>query len=89
MPNAFTPNNDNKNDLFRPIINCPTSEYSILIVNRYGQEIFSSNTPSDSWDGTFNGQKEGVGVYFYLVKVKFNYPNAQYEIYKGDVSLIR
>lgn len=89
IPNAFTPNADNKNDFFRPILNCPAAEYSFKIFNRYGQEIFASINPDDKWDGTINGSDAELGVYFYLLKITFAIPNAKEELYKGDVSLLR
>jgi len=89
MPNAFTPNGDNKNDKFRAILSSPVQAYNLLIMNRYGQEIFKTEDPKIGWDGTFNGQDQEVGVYYYLVKVKFDYPDAVEEMYKGDISLLR
>ena len=89
IPNAFTPNNDNKNDLFKPIFKCPTLNYQLLIVNRYGQEIFKTNNVLDAWNGLVNNQEQELGVYYYLIKVKFDIPNAEDQIFKGDITLIR
>lgn len=89
IPNAFTPNNDSRNDLFRPIFRCPVDRYEILIVNRYGQEIFKTNNIYEAWNGLVNNQEQELGVFYYLIKVKFNYPNSKEEIIKGDVTLIR
>jgi len=89
IPNAFTPNGDQHNDIFRPLIRCPLLIYNFKIYNRYGQEIFSSNNPLEGWDGRFNGQREDLGTYYYLIKVHFDAPGAQEEYYKGDVTLVR
>lgn len=89
LPNAFTPNADNKNDFFRPIFNCPTAQYSLKIFNRYGQEIFTTDNPMDKWEGKINGRDAELGVYYYLLKVTFAIPNAKEEMYKGDISLLR
>lgn len=89
IPNAFSPNTDNKNDFFKAIINCPTQEYTLKIFNRYGQEVFSTNNSMDKWDGLFNNRELEVGVYYYFIKVKFDIPNAKEEMYKGDITLIR
>lgn len=89
IPNAFTPNKDGRNDVFRTLVFCPTVRFSLIIVNRYGEVIFKTDSPSDAWDGTFNHQEQETGVFYYLVKVLFDYPGAQDEIYKGDVSLLR
>lgn len=89
IPNAFTPNNDNKNDRFLPIFNCPVQRYELMIVNRYGQVIFKSQNVLEGWDGQFNGQNLDLGVYYFLINVTYNYPNAKNQIYKGDITLIR
>lgn len=89
IPNAFTPNSDNKNDGFKTLLFGPYQKFSLLIMNRYGQEVFKSDNPNELWDGRFNNQEQEMGVYYYLIKVKFDYPNAQDEIYKGDISLLR
>lgn len=89
IPNAFTPNGDGRNDFFGPIINCPVINYSIMIVNRYGQEVFTSRNPAEKWDGKFNNMDQQLGVYYYLAKVKFDYPESVNEIYKGDFTLIK
>ena len=89
IPNAFTPNNDAKNDQFKPIFNCPILNYELLIFNRYGQEVFKTKNSTAAWDGTFSNQEEGLGVYYYLIKVQFDTPNSIEQIYKGDLTLIR
>ena len=67
VPNVFTPNGDGKNDVFA--ITCSgTSSYSISIFNRWGQEIFTSNSVNISWDGRTNaGVKVSDGTYFYII----------------------
>lgn len=89
IPNAFSPNNDNKNETFKVFTNCPVMEYKLLIFNRFGQSVFQSNDIAMGWNGKFRGLEEVVGVYYYLIKAKFDYPGAPEEIYKGDITLIR
>lgn len=89
IPNSFTPNNDGKNDGFRALLTGPFQSYSLIIVNRYGQEIFKTNDPNERWDGRFNNQVQELGVYYYLIKIKFDYPDAVEEMYKGDITLLR
>ena len=89
VPNVFTPNGDGKNDFFKALLFSPTKEYKLIVVNRYGQEIFKSHDPNMGWDGNYNNQPEVLGVYYYLIKVIFDYAGAKEEIYKGDVTLIR
>ena len=86
FPNAFTPNGDTRNDVFRPVFNGYHRFHSFIIVNRWGQTIFESNTTDQSWDGTFNGVPQDIGVYYYYLK--YDCGGATMEA-KGDVTLIR
>lgn len=67
IPNAFTPNNDGKNDCFgiRRWGNVKVKEFSIF--NRWGQKVFSTTSPSGCWDGTFNGVPQATGGYVYVI----------------------
>jgi len=86
-PNAFTPNGDGKNDKFRPILVGYQSIRYFRIFNRYGQEIFSTDNIEKAWDGTFNGQPQEMGVYYWMLGVKDRFGKDFEE--KGDVTLIR
>lgn len=89
IPNAFTPDKNGRNDFFKPLLECPTLSYALKIFNRYGQEIFASTNPSDKWDGTSQNKELELGVYYYFLKVQFDYPGSKEEMYMGDISLIR
>lgn len=68
IPNMFSPNGDNINDIFRVESNF-IEEQDIVIYNRWGEEIFSSNEPDAEWDGTYNGKPVSSDVYAYYVKI--------------------
>jgi gliding motility-associated-like protein len=89
IPNIFTPNGDNLNDRFRILTACLIDQFSIMIYNRFGEQVFYTENYNQAWDGTFNGQLLNAGVYYYLLKVQFRKPNAQPEIYKGDITMVR
>jgi len=65
-PNVFTPNNDGINDHFNVTINGIASFESVKIYNRYGQLIFSTTSPTEYWDGTYNGRILPVGTYYWV-----------------------
>ena len=88
IPNAFTPNGDGINDGFKPLLSTSYTTYSIVIMNRWGQEVFNADSPNKIWDGSFNGVEEEMGVYYYLIKIKYGDGEAE-EMYKGDITLIR
>lgn len=67
FPSAFSPNNDGKNDLFRPITLGRREVETFRVVNRYGQTVYESRQSSLGWDGTMNGKPADVGTYFYLI----------------------
>ncbi|MFT3981010.1 MAG: gliding motility-associated C-terminal domain-containing protein [Ferruginibacter sp.] len=68
IPNAFTPNGDGLNDVFRPIpVGVARTEY-FRIFNRYGETIFETNQWMKGWDGTFKGKKQSIGAYIWVIK---------------------
>lgn len=63
LPNAFTPNGDGLNDVYRgKPIGIKDFRY-LKIFNRFGQQIFSTTDYQNGWDGTFKGKKQNSGVY--------------------------
>jgi gliding motility-associated-like protein/uncharacterized repeat protein (TIGR01451 family) len=87
MPNVFTPNNDNVNDVFKPIYDLNIQDYQLLILNRWGNVMFTSTAPSSGWDGTVNGNEASEGVYFW--KVNFTDSYGKSDVMHGNVTLIR
>ena len=91
LPNSFTPNDDNKNDIFLPKA-ANIDEYEMLIFNRWGEQIFSSNDLSSGWNGkTAKGNLAQIDVYVYVVNFKFINANGKLQKHNrvGKVSLIR
>lgn len=90
IPNTFTPNGDGFNQKFQPIFKYGIieSSYKLRIFNRWGEEIFTSSTVEDGWDGTFNGKKSPDGVYIWTMEFKDQ--NTQ-KLHKerGHVNLLR
>ncbi len=69
IPNAFTPNGDGLNDVFRitPLDNYIVDRFSIY--NRWGAVIFNATDPYKGWDGTINHQPQSIGAYIYYVQM--------------------
>ena len=67
MPNVFTPNADQINDVFGPIEMVHYENYHLEIRNRWGKLIFETTNPQIYWDGTFNEEDCTEGVYFWQV----------------------
>lgn len=66
IPNAFTPNNDGVNDVFY-VYGVGITKIDTYIYNRWGENIFHSESLSEGWDGTYHGYKSPLEVYVYLV----------------------
>ncbi len=98
MPNAFTPNNDNMNDRFKPIIIFYNSKIKMSIFNRWGQKIYSEEKLYNDmrwWDGYFEGKPIPDGVYIYTISYKACtlkegkiYSDQKINL-KGNVTLLR
>jgi gliding motility-associated-like protein len=87
VPNAFSPNGDLKNDIFRPIpVGVVTTEY-FRVFNRYGQVMFETNQYLKGWDGTYKGVPQPVGNYVWVVKGKAR--SGKVIEMKGNVVLVR
>lgn len=68
LPNAFTPNGDGLNDIFRPIpVGIRSTEY-FRVFNRYGQIMFETKEWMKGWDGTYKGKKQVSGTYVWTIK---------------------
>ena len=87
FPSAFTPNNDGRNDLFRPITVGTHQITAFRVQNRWGQVVFSTGDELRGWDGTFNGKPQDMATYFYYVKYKC--ADGDYYEDKGEVMLMR
>lgn len=70
LPNSFTPNADNQNDLFTPFPFCFIPQVDFQVFNRWGQLVFKTTDPNLNWDGNnLQGEPLPAGVYFYKCKV--------------------
>ncbi len=86
IPNAFTPNNDGKNDIFK-VYGSSIREIDMKIYNQWGNAVFETKDNNLGWNGTQNGKHQPMGVYMYIIKIRLN--NEDSFIKKGSVTLIR
>ena len=93
IPNSFTPNYDNINDVFKPVFSpygLDTKTYSLEIFNRWGKELFSTKDYTKGWDGTVqNKGDEALKPDVYIYKVRYKDLNGQAYDQIGDVTLIK
>lgn len=87
FPNAFTPDGDGRNELFGPIGHY-IEEFEMMIFDRWGELIFTTQDVNVMWDGTVNGRGEATtGVYVYKYRAAGHYFEPVEGM--GHVTLIR
>lgn len=86
IPNAFTPNNDGRNDLFK-VYGSSVTAAEIKIYNQWGVMLYETKDNQKGWDGTHKNNPQPVGLYVYVVKVRLS--NEDTFIKKGTIRLIR
>ena len=69
VPNAFTPNGDGENDVFKPLIPAPVSNYRMQIWNAWGELVFETRNYLQGWDGTYKSARQSIGTFIYLISL--------------------
>lgn len=85
IPNAFSPNGDGINDVFR-VVATNALDIHMLIYNRWGEVVYDNGNTSPQWNGTYKGKQQEIGVYVYLITI--TYTDGTAVIKKGNVTLI-
>lgn len=88
MPDAFTPNNDGKDDRYHVVSSMNINNVDLHIFNRYGQEVFHGTGTDGGWDGTVNGTPADMDSYFYVATYICSDTNEQV-VRKGSFILVR
>lgn len=97
IPDAFSPNNDLKNDHYMPIVD-GTKSFEFSIYNRFGQKVFSSDIPSNNycysgcesaWNGKFENSDEYAPAGHYAYSIIAKDINGKKYTYEGTLTLIR
>ncbi|RYE22736.1 MAG: gliding motility-associated C-terminal domain-containing protein, partial [Sphingobacteriales bacterium] len=86
FPNAFTPNRDGTNDVFKILYDGILADYDLKVFNRYGSLVFHSRQTTRGWDGSIKGMPADPGSYVWVASFKRN--NLPVNL-RGTVILIR
>jgi gliding motility-associated-like protein len=89
VPNAFSPNNDGKNDVFRLKYKGDIRIIEFSVFNRYGERVFTTSYTEDGWDGTYKGEPSDIGTYYYYVRLLCGNLHNNVQEFKGNVTLVR
>ncbi len=88
IPNSFTPNDDDRNDLFAPTFQCDYNYFSLTIYDRWGNTVYTSNNITGKWDGKFKGNPCPDDVYIYHLEA-IQKASEKKVIRNGHISLFR
>ncbi len=88
IPNSFTPNEDDKNDMFCPVFQCEYSYFSFNIFDRWGNTVYTSNNINGKWDGKFKSNPCPDDVYVYRLEAIQKITDKKI-IRNGHISLFR
>jgi len=93
LPNTFTPNNDNANDIFVPRENKFVTSVDFKVFNRWGNLLFETVDPELNWNGqNQNGSDIDAGTYYYTCKVfDIDIDGSQVEVdfLKGNIQIFK
>jgi len=87
IPNAFTPNNNGLNDVFKPVI-LGVHNYEFLIFDRWGELIFKTNNIEEGWNGYYKNKLCTNDVFVYKINFRDDVQHVDYQ-YIGRVTLVR
>lgn len=91
IPNAFTPNGDGKNDVFRAITSAGIQLIHFDIYDRWGERVWSTDDYTKGWDGSFkvgDQSAQGNTNFHYIFSYRCLTNNMVY-VRKGDVTLLK
>lgn len=90
IPNVFTPNGDNVNDIFELFVRDPAS-VEVRIFNRLGAQVYynANQTSGSGWDGRHNGDEAPEGTYVYMIYIDYEDAGEQDRQLTGSITLIR
>ncbi len=88
VPNSFTPNGDGLNDVFKPLgVGYIESGYQMVIYDRWGEQVFSTNQIDNGWDGRVDGKKLDINGTFTYRIVIYDLRGKDF-VYVGKVTLL-
>lgn len=87
FPNAFSPNGDDYNEVYKAKEVKSIVEFHAAIYSRWGQKLYEWDNVNEGWDGTYHGKAVKDGVYY--VQVKARGADGRKFIIKKDVNLMR
>jgi gliding motility-associated-like protein len=91
VPNAFTPNSDGVNDVWKIQVSGPQLEsFEVVVIDRGGREVFYSDDPAVVWSGITKGGEylSSPSLFVYYIKLRV-VGGTEVKTYRGHVTLVR
>tara|TARA_B100000508_G_scaffold24343_1_gene17491 strand:+ start:20886 stop:24494 length:3609 start_codon:yes stop_codon:yes gene_type:complete len=93
VPNTFTPDNDDFNEVFQPVFTSGFDpyDYTLLIFNRWGEIVFESNDATVGWDGTYGADSQEIvkdGTYIWKIEFKETMSDKRH-VHSGHVNVLK
>jgi gliding motility-associated-like protein len=92
VPNAFSPNDDGVNDMFRTYTSMDAfwRDYRFMIFDRWGDMLFETTNPEEGWDGTYRGVEMNNAVHVWYVEGSLESCGRVFEVQReGGVVIVR
>jgi len=90
LPNAFTPNNDSRNDLYKGAgIFDGIADFEMFIWSRWGELVFETNDPDVGWNGQMENTGQDMPLGVYVCKVRYKDPRGKVIELEEFATLIR
>ncbi len=86
IPTAFSPDNNGANDVFK-VYGSGIQKMEFRVFNQFGNVVFETTNPDQTWDGSFRGSDQPSGVYFYTAVITDMYGNILEK--QGNITLTR
>ena len=88
FPNSFTPNQDGINDAWKPELNNIKSYY-VEVFDRWGNVVFASSDPNESWVGGKQDDQYFVANGIYPFRAVIDFLSGNIEVYQGQITILR
>ncbi len=90
LPDAFTPDENTRNEVFKLSSDCVAKMVRLSIFNRWGDKVLDITSPDPAWDGKFLGEPASQGFYIYKCEILYEYNGQNVrKILNGTVTVLR
>ena len=89
LPNAFSPNGDGHNDLYRLVYKGDIELIEFSVYNRFGERVFFTKQITEGWNGSYKDEPCDIGTYYYYIRLYCGNRHDHILEFKGDVTLVK